>query len=187
MVFQFSYHPETVLPLSILQCWDQLLTDIRYEINMHIRSDGQKKEHIGDVALSTDDLISITIFILLKSLWSCGVVRRRNLSSSLPAHFALIDSFTPCELSCSVLGYAYGITETAMTWILKNGKQWLVCSLYVVKGVLEERGQKKRERAPMSVNEGMSESKLDCFTSVACWNPWGKNTSVREGMSSLHG
>ena len=133
MYFQFSYHPETVLPLSILQCWDQLLTDIRYEINMHIRSDGQKKEHIGDVALSTDDLISITIFILLKSLWSCGVVRRRNLSSSLPAHFALIDSFTPCELSCSVLGYAYGIMETAMTWIMKNGKQWLVCSLYVAR------------------------------------------------------
>ena len=54
-------------------------------------------------------------------------------------------------------------------------------------GVLEEKGQKKRERAPMSVNEGMNESKLDCFTSVACWNPWRKNTSVREGMSSLHG
>lgn len=149
MYFQFSYHPETVLPLSILQCWDQLLTDIRYEINMHIRSDGQKKEHIGDVALSTDDLISITIFILLKSLWSCGVVRRRNLSSSLPAHFALIDSFTPCELSCSVLGYAYGIMETAMTWILKNGKQWLVCSLQRVDWCI---GRKRTEEAGKSTN-----------------------------------
>lgn len=55
-------------------------------------------------------------------------VNNRNLSSSLPVHIALIDSFTPCELSCSVLGYAYGIVETAVTWIMRNGKQWRVCS-----------------------------------------------------------
>lgn len=76
--FQFNYHPEMVLPLSILQCWDQLLTDIRYEINLFIRSDTKRKSRIADVALSTDDLISITIFILLKSygLWSVCEVQK---------------------------------------------------------------------------------------------------------------
>lgn len=46
----------------------------------------------------------------------------RNLASSLPAHFLMIDAFSPCELSCSVLGYSYGIMETAMNWILKNAQ-----------------------------------------------------------------
>ena len=37
---------------------------------MHIREEGQK-EHSSNIALSTDDLISIAIFILLKSLDNC--------------------------------------------------------------------------------------------------------------------
>ena len=31
--FQFDYYPESVLPLSVLQCWHQLIIDIRYCIN----------------------------------------------------------------------------------------------------------------------------------------------------------
>lgn len=72
-----------------------------------------------DAVLSTDDLISIVIFILVKSYTCRSLIRHRSLSSSLPAHFVIIDAFSPCELSCSVLGFAYGIMETAMMWILK--------------------------------------------------------------------
>lgn len=39
----------------------------------------------------------------------------------------MIDAFSPCELSCSVLGFSYGIMETAMNWILKNA-HWCVSS-----------------------------------------------------------
>ena len=41
--FDFNYHPESVLPLSLLQCWNQLITDIRYQINMEIRRNTQKR------------------------------------------------------------------------------------------------------------------------------------------------
>lgn len=121
--FDFNYHPESVLPLSILQCWHQLLIDIRYCVCDDQRKKGKSKEEIAQASLTTDDLISIVIFLLVKSLDSFVGIRIRNLASSLPAHFIIIDAFSPCELACSVLGYTYGIMETAVTWILKNGKK----------------------------------------------------------------
>ena len=50
-------------------------------------------------------------------------IMNSNLASSIPAHFIIVDAFAPCELACSVLGYTYGIMETAVSWILKNGKK----------------------------------------------------------------
>lgn len=64
--FSFNYKPETVLPLSILQCWHQLLVDIRFSINENLRKKGQSKE-FSMAALSTDDLISIVIVLLIQS------------------------------------------------------------------------------------------------------------------------
>ena len=34
--FTFENHPETILPLSILACWNRLLSDIRYIVNTEI-------------------------------------------------------------------------------------------------------------------------------------------------------
>ena len=65
--FEFNYHLDTALPLSILQCWNQLLTDIRYGINVDIYRNKKKKAHLANLALSTDDMISLVIYILIKS------------------------------------------------------------------------------------------------------------------------
>lgn len=46
--FQFDYYPESVLPLSVLQCWHQLIIDIRYCINMEIRRSGKKESIESD-------------------------------------------------------------------------------------------------------------------------------------------
>lgn len=118
--FEFNYHLDTALPLSILQCWNQLLTDIRYGINVDIYRNKKKKAHLANLALSTDDMISLVIYILIKSWGFVRCIACSNLSSSLPVHLVLVDAFTPCELSCSVLGYAFGVMETAVNWILKN-------------------------------------------------------------------
>ena len=64
--YEFNYHLDTVLPLSVLQCWNQLLTDIRYGINMDMQRN-KKKAHLANAALSTDDMISLVIYILIKS------------------------------------------------------------------------------------------------------------------------
>ena len=91
-----------------------------------------EKKDRRSIAVTLPYRLMIWFQLLFSSCWNRWTivcfVNCRNLSSSLPVHFALIDSFTPCELSCSVLGYAYGIMETAMTWIMKNGKQLYVCS-----------------------------------------------------------
>ena len=52
-----------------------------------------------------------------------NVIMNSNLASSISAYFIIFDAFAPCELACSVLGYTYGIMETAVSWILKNGKK----------------------------------------------------------------
>lgn len=87
---------------------------------------------------------SLLWFISWSNRSHIASVSCRNLSSSLPVHLVLVDAFTPCELSCSVLGYAFGVMETAVNWILKNGakESWIVCLMkwwipvdWIVRGV----------------------------------------------------
>lgn len=64
--FNFNYHPETCLPLTLLQCWHELLVDIRYCIQQEMRRKCRSKEEMNST-LSTDDLISIVIYLLVNS------------------------------------------------------------------------------------------------------------------------
>ena len=65
-------------------------------------------------------LYQLLYTFLLNRMLSVECVIIRNLSSSLPAHFLLVDCYSPCNISCSVLGYAYGVMDTAVSWIMKN-------------------------------------------------------------------
>ena len=64
--FHFIYHPESCFPLILLQCWHELLMDIRYCIQQEMRRKCRTKEEMNST-LSTDDLISIVIYLLVNS------------------------------------------------------------------------------------------------------------------------
>ena len=64
--FNFNYHPENCLQLTLLKCWHELLVDIRYCIQQEMRMKCRTKEEMNST-LSTDDLISIVIYLLVNS------------------------------------------------------------------------------------------------------------------------
>ena len=45
---------------------------------------------------------------------------------SLPVHLLLVDSFPPCDLSTSSLGYVFGVVDTSVMWILDYGSRHLL-------------------------------------------------------------